>query len=111
MFSSQQILNLVGQLGGNHQQAAQELEGLGLQNGQVDPNQHGGFLSKFGINPQQLLRGGYQQHFEAQRQRNFQGFGYGYGEQEGRFGGRDWGDSGDGGDGGDWGDSGGDGGD
>ncbi len=76
MFSPQSILNLIGQLGGNHQQAAQQMQGMGLQNGQIDPNQHAGFLSRFGINPQQLQQGGYLQHFQAQRQGNFQGYGY-----------------------------------
>ncbi len=57
-FDASQVLNLVGQLGGNHQQAAQQLQGMD----QVDPQQHGGLLNQIGVDPQQLQNGGYQQH-------------------------------------------------
>lgn len=69
-FDPHQIMNLVGQLGGNHQQAAQQLQGLD----QVDPQQHGGMLSGLGVDPQQLQNGGYQQHLDAQQQSDFQGY-------------------------------------
>lgn len=69
-FDPHQIMNLVGQLGGNHQQAAQQLQGLG----QVDPQQHAGMLDQLGVDPQQLQNGGYQQHLDAQQQPDFQGY-------------------------------------
>jgi hypothetical protein len=69
-FDPQQIMNLVGQLGGNHQQAAQQLQGLD----QVDPQQHAGMLSQLGVDPQQLDQGGYQEHLDAQQQPEFQGY-------------------------------------
>ncbi len=69
-FDPHQIMNLVGQLGGNHQQAAQQLQGLD----QVDPQQHAGMLSGLGVDPQQLQNGGYQQHLDTQQQPNFQGY-------------------------------------
>ena len=48
------ILDLIRERAGNQQaaQAAGELPD------QVDPEQHGGLLEKFGINPQELLSGG-----------------------------------------------------
>ena len=69
-FDPHQIMNLVGQLGGNHQQAAQQLQGLD----QVDPQQHAGMLSQLGVDPRQLQNGGYQQHLDAQQQSGFQGY-------------------------------------
>jgi hypothetical protein len=69
-FDPSSIMNLVGQLGGNHQQAAQQLQGVD----QVDPQQHAGMLQQFGVDPQQLQNGGYQQHFDAQQQPGFQGY-------------------------------------
>jgi len=82
-FDPSQILNLVGQLGGNHQQAAQMLQNV---TGQIDPNQHSGMLQQMGIDPQQLASGGYQQHFDAQNQSGYQGSG-----QAGQQGGYDQG--------------------
>jgi hypothetical protein len=79
-FDPSQILNLVGQLGGNQQQAAQMLQNV---TGQIDPNQHSGMLQQLGIDPQHLASGGYQQHFEAQNQSGYQGAG-----QSGGFGGQ-----------------------
>jgi len=77
------IMNLVGQLGGDHQQAAQQLQGMG----QVDPEQHAGLLSGLGVDPQQLQNGGYQQHFDAQQQPGFGGYqpGGNYGDQQPTF--------------------------
>lgn len=69
-FNPSQIMNLIGQLGGDHQQAAQQMQGMG----QVDPEQHAGLLQRFGIDPQQLLGGGYQQHLDAQQQPGFSGY-------------------------------------
>lgn len=69
-FDVHSILNLVGQLGGNHQAAAQAFQGTD----QVDPNQHADTLQQFGIDPQQLQSGGYQQHFDNQQQPDFQGY-------------------------------------
>ncbi len=69
-FDVSQIMNLVGQLGGNHQQAAQQLQGMS----EVDPQQHAGLLSQLGVNPENLANGGYQQHFDAQQQPNFNGY-------------------------------------
>lgn len=63
-------MNLVGQLGGDHRQAAQQLQGVD----QVDSQQHAGLLSGLGINPQQLENGGYQQHLDAQQQPGFDGY-------------------------------------
>jgi hypothetical protein len=50
----EKILELIRQRGdeGQAAQADQELPD------QVDPEQHGGVLEKFGINPQELLSGG-----------------------------------------------------
>ena len=73
-FNVGQIIHLVEQLGGDRQQAAEQFQGMQ----EVDPQQHGGLLSQFGIDPQQLASGGYQQHLDAQ-----QG---GYGDQGGGFG-------------------------
>jgi len=69
-FDPSTIMNLVGQLGGDHQQAAQQLQGIG----QVDSQQHAGMLSGLGVDPQQLENGGYQQHFDAQQQPGFAGY-------------------------------------
>jgi len=79
-FDPSTIMNLVGQLGGDHQQAAQQLQGMG----QVDPEQHAGLLSGLGVDPQQLQNGGYQQHFDAQQQPGFGGYqpGGNYGDQQ-----------------------------
>ncbi len=80
-FDVGQIIGLVKQLGGDHQQAAQQLQGLG----QVDPGEHAGLLSRLGIDPQRLQSGGYQQQFDAQQQG--QGGGGqqgGYGDQQGQ---------------------------
>ena len=74
LFDPSQIANLVGQIGGNHQQAAQLLQGLAGQGQQVDTSQHGDMLQQMGIDPQQLEQGGYQQHFDAQNQSGFQGY-------------------------------------
>jgi len=68
-FDVSQVLNLVGQLGGDHQQAAQQLQGMD----QVDPQQHAGLLNQVGVDPQQLQNGGYQQHLDAQQQPGFGG--------------------------------------
>ncbi len=82
-FDPSTIMNLVGQLGGDHQQAAQQLQGMG----QVDPEQHAGLLSGLGVDPQQLQNGGYQQHFDAQQQPGFGGYqpGGNYGDQQPTF--------------------------
>ena len=82
-FDPSTIMNLVGQLGGDHQQAAQQLQGMG----QVDPEQHAGLLSGLGVDPQQLQSGGYQQHFDAQQQAGFGGYqpGGNYGDQQPTF--------------------------
>ena len=69
-FDPSTIMNLVGQLGGDHQQAAQQLQGMG----QVDTQQHAGMLNQLGVDPQQLENGGYQQHFDAQQQPGFAGY-------------------------------------
>lgn len=69
-FDVHQILNLVKQLGGNHQQAAQQLSGMG----QLDPQQHADELQKVGIDPQQLQNGGYDQHLQAQNEPGFGGY-------------------------------------
>ncbi len=77
-------MNLVGQLGGDHQQAAQQLQGMG----QVDSQQHAGMLNQFGVDPQQLENGGYQQHFDAQQQPGFAGYqsgGGNYADQQPSF--------------------------
>jgi hypothetical protein len=85
-FDPQQIMNLVGQLGGDHQQAAQQLQGMD----QVDPQQHSGLLNQFGIDPQQLQNGGYQQHLDAQQHPSFEGYqpGGDYTEQQPSFSGQ-----------------------
>lgn len=83
-FDPSTIMNLVGQLGGNHQQAAQQLHGMD----QVDPQQHAGMLQQLGVDPQQLQNGGYQQHLDAQQQPDFQGYQQGgnYTDQNPSFG-------------------------
>jgi hypothetical protein len=83
-FDAMQIINLVGQMGGNHQQAAQQMHGMG----EVDPQQHAGLLGRFGLDPQQLQNGGYQQHFDAQQQPGFGGYqqGQDFGQQRPDFG-------------------------
>jgi hypothetical protein len=85
-FDPQQIMNLVGQLGGDHQQAAQQLQGMD----QIDPQQHSGLLEQFGIDPQHLENGGYQQHLDAQQQPAFQGYqpGADYASQQPSFSGQ-----------------------
>ncbi len=84
-FDASQVLNLVGQLGGDHQQAAQQLQGMD----QVDPQQHAGLLNQVGVDPQQLQNGGYQQHLDAQQQPGFNGYqqGQDYAQQQPSFGG------------------------
>ncbi len=79
-FDTSQVLNLVGQLGGDHQQAAQQLQGMD----QVDPQQHAGLLNQIGVDPQQLQNGGYQQHLDAQQQSGFNGYqqGQDYAQQQ-----------------------------
>jgi hypothetical protein len=91
-FDPQQIMNLVGQLGGDHQQAAQQLQGMD----QVDPQQHSDLLNQFGIDPQQLQNGGYQQHLDAQQHPTFQGYQQGgdYTEPQPSFSGQAGGDGG-----------------
>ncbi len=77
-------MNLVGQLGGDHQQAAQQLQGMG----QVDSQQHAGLLNQLGVDPQQLENGGYQQHFDSQQQPGFAGYqsgGGSYADQQPTF--------------------------
>ena len=78
-FDVGQIIGLVKQLGGDHQQAAQQLQGVG----QVDPGEHAGLLSRLGIDPQRLQSGGYQQQFDAQQQG---GYGQDQGQQQGGYG-------------------------
>ncbi|WP_194912302.1 hypothetical protein [Catenulispora rubra] len=70
-YDPNQIANLVGQLGGDHQQAAQQLQQMG---GQIDPQQHADTLQQMGIDPQRLQNGDYQQHLDAQDQPGFQGY-------------------------------------
>lgn len=70
-YDPSQIANLVGQLGGDHQQAAQQLQQMG---GQIDPRQHADALQQMGIDPQKLQNGGYQQHLDAQDDPDFQGY-------------------------------------
>ncbi|MEY9932736.1 hypothetical protein ABH926_007387 [Catenulispora sp. GP43] len=70
-YDPNQIANLVGQLGGDHQQAAQRLQGMG---GQIDPRQHADTLQQMGIDPRKLQDGDYQQHLDAQDQPGFQGY-------------------------------------
>jgi len=83
-FDVSQVLNLVGQLSGDHQQAAQQLQGMD----QVDPQQHTGLLNQIGVDPQQLQNGGYQQHLDAQQQPGFNGYqqGQDYAQQQPSFG-------------------------
>ena len=90
LFDPQQIMNLVGQMGGNQQQAGQMLQGLMGSGQQVDTAQHGGMLQQLGIDPQQLDNGGYQQHFDNQAQ------GGGYQQDQGQQGGYDHGQQGQG---------------
>lgn len=72
-FDPHQIANLVGQLGGDHQQAAQALSNVG---GQIDPNdpQHASMLQQVGVDPRQLQNGGYDQHLDNQDEPGFQGY-------------------------------------
>jgi hypothetical protein len=74
MFNASQIVNLVGQLGGDHQQAGQLLSGLMGQGGQVDTGQHGQLLQQLGIDAQHLDQGGYQDHLDSQNEPGFEGY-------------------------------------
>ncbi|MBV9010504.1 MAG: hypothetical protein JO272_00405 [Pseudonocardiales bacterium] len=74
LFDPQQLINLVAQLGGDHQQAGRLLGGLLSQGGQVDTEQHGDLLQLLGIDPQHLDNGGYQQHLDNQNQPGFQNY-------------------------------------
>ena len=92
LFDPQQIMNLVGQLGGNNQQAGQLLQGLMGQGQQVDTDQHAGMLQQLGIDPQHLDNGGYQQHLDNQGQQAGNGQGGfdpnqqgGFGQQQGGY--------------------------
>lgn len=89
LFNPSQIANLVGQIGGNHQQAAQLLQGLAGQGQQVDTSQHGDMLQQMGIDPNQLDNGGYDQHLDAQNQSGFQGYQGGGDMSNQQFGGND----------------------
>lgn len=70
-YDPTQIANLVGQLGGDHQQAARQLRQMG---GQIDPRQHADALRQMGIDPRKLQNGDYRQHLDAQAQPGFQGY-------------------------------------
>lgn len=70
-YDPSQIANLVGQLGGDHQQAAQRLQSMG---GQINPQQHADMLQSMGVDPQKLQSGGYQHHLDAQNKPGFQGY-------------------------------------
>jgi hypothetical protein len=72
LFDASQIMNLVGQLGGDHQEAGQLLSSVLGQGGAVDTDQHGGLLQQLGIDPQQLAQGGYQHHLDNQNAPDFQ---------------------------------------
>lgn len=61
-FNVGQMIGLARQLGGDHEQLAKQLQGVE----QVDPQQHAGLLSQFGIDPQQLANGGYEQRLQQQ---------------------------------------------
>ena len=69
-FETHQVLNLIGQQGGDHQGAAQAFQGMD----QVDPNQHGQMLQQFGVDPQELQSGGYDQELNEQQQPGFHGY-------------------------------------
>lgn len=87
-FDPHQIANLVGQLGGDHSQAAEKLQDLASQGQQVDPQQHSDLLQQVGVDPQQLQDGGYQNHFDAQNEPGFSGYqaGQDFGGQQPQFG-------------------------
>lgn len=82
LFDASQIVNLVGQLGGDHQQASKLLGGALGQGGQVDTQQHGELLQQLGLSPQQLHEGGYQEHLDGQNHPDFQGYDQGEGGYE-----------------------------
>ena len=48
-FDKQQILDVIKDQGGNHEQAAQPLPD------KVDPSQHSELLQKLGVNPSDLI--------------------------------------------------------
>ncbi len=84
IFNPVSIMNLVGQLGGDHRRAARQLQGMN----QVDSQQHAGMLNQLGVDSRQLQGGGYQQHFDAQQQPGFAGYQPGrrtYTDQQPRF--------------------------
>ncbi len=84
IFNPSSIMNLVGQLGGDHRQAAGQLHGMN----QVDTQQHAGMLNLLGVDPRQLESGRYQQHFDAQQLPGFAGYQPGegaYADQQPRF--------------------------
>jgi len=80
IFNPSSIMNLVGQLGGDHQRAARQLQGVN----QVDSQQHAGTLNGSGVGPRQLESGGYQQHFSAQQLPGFAGYQPGEGAYAGQ---------------------------
>ncbi len=85
IFNPSSVVNLVGQLGGHHRQAARQLQGMN----QVDNQKHAGMLNLLGVDPRQLESGGYQQLFSAQQLPGFAGYQPGegaYADQQPRFG-------------------------
>lgn len=67
-YDPSSIAKLVGQLGGNQQQATQMMSALSAQGQEVDPSNedHADMLQKIGIDPSHLANGGYQQHLDSQ---------------------------------------------
>lgn len=67
-FDIHQIVNLVGKLGGDQQQAQQML--AKLDGHQIDPSdpQHAKVLQQLGVDPQALQNGSYARHLEGEDQ-------------------------------------------
>jgi NAD(P)-dependent dehydrogenase (short-subunit alcohol dehydrogenase family) len=64
------IINLIGQLGGDHKGAAERLHGRES----IDPDQDAELLLRYGVNPQRLAAGGYPDQLAAQRSPAFSGY-------------------------------------
>lgn len=65
-FDINQIADLVGQLGGNQQQATQML--AKIDGHKIDPSdpQHAKVLQQLGVDPEELRSGGYARHLQDQ---------------------------------------------
>lgn len=64
LFDVSKIVNLVSELGGDHQQASQHLSSALGPGEQVDSQRHGNLLEQLDLNPQLLHEGRYGEHLD-----------------------------------------------